>query len=637
MPEKNQKVIAICIADINEDYNDTFLRAFCSLADSFHYKVLYFNSFSSLYYYEGHDIGEKNIFQLINYDIIDGMVILSQTIKTKKFAEEIAFTAQRKGIPVVSIDRQIENCYNIDFDYDKALEEILLHLIDIHHVRRFNFIAGIKGNEYSESRLDIFRKVLTDHNIPVEEDRIGYGDFWADPTQKVLDKFLASPLPFPEAIVCANDIMAITAVNRLEAEGYHIPEDVLITGFDGIQEALLHTPSITTSQHDLFGTAKKAFQILADIFAGGHPQKQTWINSKFLSGGSCGCGVHSRHLPNMLMRELYNDIETTKIYNQHQIRMTADLSTKNSFQEVFDSIKEYTGEFLNHRFWLCIVDDYLTEEEFSDIIEKSTIRRSCYSSKMDLMLCYDHGQWQGLIDFETKNLLPNMESIWEETSNIIFLPLHVHEQTIGYAALSFDEPLNLRHCYQFFMNISNSLEITKAHIRQQTIIQNLENKYVHDPLTGLFNRRGFYQRVSEVYDNSIDTQTLMMIISIDLNGLKPINDTYGHADGDIAISTIARALLASAQRDDVCARFGGDEFVVAGTLSDEKEGEEYIARVREYLDEFNRDSGRPYQISASFGLIAAIPNAQITLDEFIRQADEKMYAEKAKHHLSRSR
>ena len=128
-----------------------------------------------------------------------------------------------------------------------------------------------------------------------------------------------------------------------------------------------------------------------------------------------------------------------------------------------------------------------------------------------------------------------------------------------------------------------------------------------------------------------------MMISIDLNGLKPINDTYGHADGDIAISTVAKALMTAARQNDVCARFGGDEFIVAGSLSSEAEADQYIKDVQSFLDDFNASSGKPYDVSASFGLVSAVPNESITLDEFIGQADEKMYAEKAKHHLSRSR
>lgn len=641
MSESKQKIIGVCVGGIEEEYNDLFLHALKQYSKDYDFKLLYFYSFSPLYIMESHDEGEKRIFQLINYDLLDGIILLGQSIKSPEILNEIVQAAKAKELPVISIDCHLDDCYNINFDYDKSLEQIITHLIEEHHVTRLNFIAGFKGNDFSEHRLSIFRKVLEEHNIPVEEERIGYGDFWYGPTNKVMDRFLSSELPFPEAIVCANDSMAITAYDRLTEAGYRVPEDVLLTGFDGIQEALHHTPSITTAKRDFEGTIRAAFDILTNLFQGKEQDKEVMVDSQLALGNSC-CHIETNHTlnerHNQLIRSMYSRADDTNMFYTLQLRMAADLTDRNSFQELFDKIRFYADKFLESSLWVCIVDNFLIEEEFSDILEESIYKRNGYSSKMDMMLYRKGKEWQGIMDFETKNLLPNLESILEEHDNIVFFPLHVHEQTIGYAALSPDDgKVNIRHCFSFFMNISTALEMTKSKNRQQTIIQNLENKYVHDPLTGLLNRRGFYQKVTEIYDTCTKNQTLIMIVSVDLNGLKPINDTYGHADGDIAISTVAKALMTCAGRNIVCARFGGDEFVVAGHIKKEEDGEGFINRVHDYLTDFNAESGKPYQVSASFGLIVAVPSTEITLDEFISQADEKMYAEKAKHHLSRSR
>lgn len=641
MSEMKQKIIGVCVGGIEEEYNDLFLHALKQYSREYNFKLLYFYSFSSLYVMESHDKGEKRIFQLINYDLLDGIILLGQSIKSAETLDEIVRTATAKNLPVVSIDCHLDDCYNINFNYDKPFEQIINHLIEEHHVTHLNFIAGIKGNDFSEHRLSIFRKILEEHNIPVEEERIGYGDFWYGPTNEVMDRFLSSELPFPEAIVCANDSMAITAYDRLTEAGYRVPEDILLTGFDGIQEALHHTPSLTTAKRDFEGTIRATFDIFSNLFNGNEQDDEVTVDSQLTLGGSC-CHTATEHTlnerHNQLIRSMYSKADATNDFYARQLRMTADLTDRNSFQEIFDKIRLYADEFLEPSLWVCIVDNFLVEEEFSDILEESIYKRNGYSSKMDLMLYRKGREWQGIMDFETKNLLPDLEGILEEHDNIVFFPLHVHEQTIGYAALSPDDgKVNVRHCFQFFMNISIALEMTKSKNRQQTIIQNLENKYVHDPLTGLLNRRGFYQKVTEIYDTCTKNQTLIMIVSVDLNGLKPINDTYGHADGDIAISTVAKALMTCAGRAIVCARFGGDEFVVAGHLNKEEEGDKFINQVQDYLADFNKDSGKPYQVSASFGLIVAIPNEQFTLDEFISQADERMYAEKAKHHLSRSR
>jgi diguanylate cyclase (GGDEF)-like protein len=305
---------------------------------------------------------------------------------------------------------------------------------------------------------------------------------------------------------------------------------------------------------------------------------------------------------------------------------------------VFEGIKPYADRFPNQGLWLCVNDTLLNEEEFSDILEESSRHRTGYSSRMDLILNRVENQWQGMMDFPTKTLLPRLPEILAAHGSLVFFPLHVQDQTLGYVALTVDDDmLDIGKYYHFLMNISTALEITRSHLRQLTIIQNLENKYVHDPMTGLFNRRGFYQKVVKLFEQQQRENKLFSIISVDLNGLKPINDTYGHSDGDIAISTVGKALTSCTQKETVCARFGGDEYVVAGAPDTEEEAEEYIQRVRDYLKHFNETGGKPYEISASFGLVTAVPSEAVTLDEFIRQADEKMYTEKATHHLSRGR
>ena len=193
--------------------------------------------------------------------------------------------------------------------------------------------------------------------------------------------------------------------------------------------------------------------------------------------------------------------------------------------------------------------------------------------------------------------------------------------------------------YQAKMNISNALENTKTHQRQQNIISSLENKYIHDPMTGLFNRRGFYQRVQPLFEQCAKTNTPFVLVSADLNGLKTINDTYGHADGDIAISTVGQALAQESSASATCARFGGDEFVAAWACNSSSSEEEaaFRKRIQNYLDEFNASSGKPYTISSSLGIVVAVPSEDITLDEFIKVTDEKMYEEKVKYHQTHKR
>lgn len=638
MSKTKEKYIAVLSAGIDVEYNDAMLAAVKKLAPQHSFRLLYFNSFSSLYYYEKHDVGESNIYHLINYDMIDGIIMLSETIKTDAVRNEIVEKAKAHSVPVVSIDHPLEGCFNIEFKYQNAMEEIVEHLITEHHCKVIDFMAGMQDNSFSDDRIIAYKNVLTKHGIPVEEERIFYGGFWSVPTNEAIDKLLKRDIPFPEAIVCANDSMAIATIKRLIKEGYRVPEDVLVTGFDGIREALEHYPSITTAKHDYEKTIETALDILDNYFAGEKLQSRYYVDSKVVYQASCGCKESDRWQGSKLTRELYERIDGFERFFRDQIALAADLTDNDNFQGVFDNLKQYADSFGSNKFWLCIVDDFLTQKEnLSDIIEEVNFQRRGYSNAMDMMLARNGDEWLGLLDFNTEDMLPDLEQILEENGNVMFVPLHVLEQTIGYVAMVYEpEHIDMYHAYQFFMSVSNALENTRVHQRQKSIIQNLEVKYVHDPMTGLFNRRGFYQSMEKIYEQSIQEEKKLMVASVDLNSLKEINDTYGHADGDIAISTIGRALNDVSSGRFVCARFGGDEFVVSGQIESSEEAERFSEDVKQYLEDFNEVSDKPYQVSSSLGIVVGVPNKDISLDEFIKMADEKMYEDKVRYH-SRSR
>ena len=643
---ESPKTIAICTAGISNDYNDMFLKSFYKHADDYNFKLLYFYSFSDFYYGNRHDKGEANIFQLINYSIIDGLIILYETFKDypnnpdNSVPNSIIEKAKQANVPVVCVDHHIDGCYNISFNYDKAMKEIVTHFVEHHHFSRINFVAGIKGNDFSEHRLNIFREVMAEHNLPVEEDRIGYGGFWADPTNAVMDKFLSGNLPMPEVIICANDTMAITVYQRLIEAGYRVPEDVTLSGFDGIEEALSHVPSFTTAQHNFDKTSQTAFDILTQYFHGETPPDDSYIDSKVIIGQSCGCVRTHTNAGNKLNRELYQRIDDNNNFLYKQVDMIAALTDNNSFDDIFHNMRQFIIEIPSPKIWICIVNDFIANStQFEDEINSLPARSSVYSRQMEVLLYKQDYDFISLANFSVSQMIPNLEKAFADNNNILFMPLHVHDKTIGYFAMVYSpEYTHFYEMYTFTMNIANALESTKTHIKQQKIIKTLEDKYIHDPMTNLFNRRGFYQHLNPLYEECVQSKRRLMVISIDLNGLKPINDNYGHAEGDNAIITVAKALMSISMKDEICARFGGDEYVVAGIVDeDDSYVDEYTQKFQSYLDYYNQHSNKEYTVSASLGMVVCVPHKDQTLDQCIKEADDKMYAIKAKHHLCRSR
>ena len=117
----------------------------------------------------------------------------------------------------------------------------------------------------------------------------------------------------------------------------------------------------------------------------------------------------------------------------------------------------------------------------------------------------------------------------------------------------------------------------------------------------------------------------------DLDRLKFINDNYGHKAGDRAITDIANTLRAVLGKDSVIARMGGDEFVAMGTFVSDEDLEDIRQAIDSRLQTLRDDERLPYDLTVSMGTSIVDATATEGLEHFVREADERMYAEKMKH------
>ncbi|MCR5624590.1 MAG: GGDEF domain-containing protein [Lachnospiraceae bacterium] len=156
----------------------------------------------------------------------------------------------------------------------------------------------------------------------------------------------------------------------------------------------------------------------------------------------------------------------------------------------------------------------------------------------------------------------------------------------------------------------------------------------YDALTKIYNRRGYLKESAALIRNPANFGRLGFIVSIDLDNLKFINDTFGHDDGDIAITCIADILTKITDVNSIVARIGGDEFVVCGLFDEtdlklaEKKVFEYGKHFHSFISECNRTSGKEYIIDASIGFRIFICDESTDLDKEYDEADKLMYAEK---------
>jgi len=149
-----------------------------------------------------------------------------------------------------------------------------------------------------------------------------------------------------------------------------------------------------------------------------------------------------------------------------------------------------------------------------------------------------------------------------------------------------------------------------------------------DDLTGLYNRRGFMLLAEQQLKVAYRMKLAALLLFGDVDSLKNINDTLGHAQGDLALIDIAAVLKETFRESDIVARLGGDEFVALVQPAAEESAQAVLARVEEALEARNARDERGYKLAVSFGTARYDPEAPCVMTDLIVQADSAMYQRK---------
>ena len=196
-------------------------------------------------------------------------------------------------------------------------------------------------------------------------------------------------------------------------------------------------------------------------------------------------------------------------------------------------------------------------------------------------------------------------------------------------------PESIATIYRWVLNLTRELErniqaknasLEKAMRKMKRIQKQLEHESAHDSLTGCYNRKTFEEALDR-----IDGQKhgFVALIMMDMDGLKDINDAYGHSEGDAVLTKVGKLLRGCFRKKDIVARIGGDEF--AAVLLDAKEStlHEIVDRVREKFNAWSKEETR-YRTNMSLGFSYTIPGQKNAM-ELYKEADAAMYREKMRH------
>jgi diguanylate cyclase (GGDEF)-like protein/PAS domain S-box-containing protein len=177
-------------------------------------------------------------------------------------------------------------------------------------------------------------------------------------------------------------------------------------------------------------------------------------------------------------------------------------------------------------------------------------------------------------------------------------------------------------------NIIAGIESVRDVTERRLIEEKLHDMTMRDELTGLYNRRGFFAMADQQLKFAKRMNGRMLVFSADLDNLKGINDTFGHKEGDLALTETAGIIKETFRESDIVARIGGDEFVILQMEDHRNNSEILTRRLENNFSKRNAHSDKPYSLSVSTGISYYEPSSLYSIDELLIQADKVLYAEK---------
>lgn len=624
-----RKTIGLFIFNPHEDYEGEVIRAASLRAKQLGYNLAVFSNYGAFGITgNAHEIGEMMIFDLPDYEKLAGVILAIDTFSIQEACEQILhYIREQCSCPVVTLRKQIDGFNNILIREGNSMQEITRHIIEVHGKKDIAFMSGPEDRVDAQERLASFQSVMEEYGYPIGEHRVFYGDFWRGKGKEACDWFSYDGT-FPQAIVCANDHMAYAIADELFERGVRVPEDVLVTGYDGLSEGSRYDPKLTTARINFYRMAEKAVDLIND-HQGDTDLEEIYVEPELVLRRSCGCVDTSDICADGPRRSLHRSVITNMNLEMQFSFMTIDLSGVKKINELHEVVTKYIYNLENFQhYYICLRDD----------IEEKKDEFKGYTERMHVRVALRDRQDLGEVDipFDRHTLLP-AEFTGEEPQFYLFLPIHYRESGYGYEAYCFGGEDRYGKTYgRWNISIGNTIYNINVYNRMNDLIAQLENMYIQDVLTGLYNRRGFENFVRGQFEEAKAKKQMVCVIGIDMDGLKPINDIYGHHEGDSALCAVAYAIREASVLRQVSARIGGDEFEVFFPCRDEAAVDEWVTTFEGSLDKYNDKSGKPYKVHASYGYRMGIPAGEDTLESYMKESDDLMYKNKIENKRRRN-
>lgn len=623
-----KKIIGICLTKINDNTHAEYVQAISKAGEKLGFRTVLFNSLVDFFFDDTYDEGAKQIYEMIDYNVIDAVIIFDETIYNKELITSVIERANEAGAPVIIMNGAYDGCYSLNRSYDEAYTQVIEHVIKEHNVRDTIFIGGRKGDDITSRRLNCYKTALKNNGIQFIEEMVGYGEYWNDPTIAELERIFAFIPKPPQAIICANDSMAMAAIAFLSKRGLRVPEDVIVTGFDGISEASHYNPKITTCREDIKKMAELCCDLINEAFEKNEPREEFYPYEPVITE-SCGCENKDDMYTTDEIATLYRqiaDMHTHEDFMHNQVNRLIEFTDRKELFAALSTMSQYGSLILlNHDFLAKSSDDMFTDiedNEFLVIMSTNGLGLPKYELHIEIV--------------KDGELLPNTDKWLEEGGVIVMMPIYVGSLVCGYYLV---RTHNITYDNDKIKRVSTTLNIIfnsiLNHYQMIRMMHNLENAIYTDPMTGLPNLKGVTRWFEDYAALSENHKKYMTISVYAIFKYTYIYENYGMYETEEVIKVVSQALKkANSMNGALVAKITEDEFVVINVYEDIEKISTTIndatTAFYETMAEFNSSEKKDFYVEVNAGCTVVNPGWEASLESYIKLASSELFLNRLK-------
>lgn len=624
-----RKVVGLCLTMVHKRTRADLVNKIKAALLKYNIKLMVFNSVVDFYNNDVYDKGAKSVYGVINYDLVDALIILTDNFCNSSVWEEIADDARSKGVPVVLVDAEREGFCCITKEYREAYKEVIRHIICDHGCKDTFFIAGLKENDVnSQIRIQCYKEVLEENGLEFSaEDMLAYGDYWSGPAQEAVEQVVEKRGGVPQAFICANDYMAIAVCEKLQSMGYNVPEDVAVIGFDGVPDANYFHPRLTTCREDSDQLAQLCVDSILRAFDG--KDISGVLHERYLPAvaHSCGCPVvpYSRETEASYLFYLMQGIESHETYMFSWLDMLVESTDLNELSGLLTRCV-LPGSYI------CLKSNIITNSITTEISGGGALQ-------LDKMVVIPHRtdkEVKMLSQISCGQIVPDLDKWAADDSAYVITSVFTSGQECGYYAIKTDDLMNCAHQLNRIAKVTNiALNSAINYLKQKFMRLRIENASLVNPITELPNLKGANKWFEEFSANEENHKKVITVSLYMLPKYKYIYENYGMQDIEETLCLVAETLKMANPENTYIAHVAENEFIVVNYYNGDKEIATVINNATSMfftnIENYNNSSGKEYYIEVNCGCTVVDPGWKGTLSDYTKLASIELYASRIKN------